>query len=82
MSPTIVLISFTIILLALFVHKIARRVGDKSQLGINLKKVHCPVCKYEMPAIRKPKNFRQAMWGGWTCPNCTAEVDKWGKVII
>jgi hypothetical protein len=31
--------------------------------------------------IRKPKNRRQALWGGWTCEACGLEYDKWGRTV-
>jgi predicted amidophosphoribosyltransferase len=41
----------------------------------------CPVCRTPLPAIRRPKNRRQALWGGWTCPGCGAELDRSLNVI-
>jgi hypothetical protein len=29
--------------------------------------------------LRKPSNLRQALWGGWTCPHCRGEFDRWGR---
>jgi transposase-like protein len=54
---------------------------DKSDMGINLKRVYCPGCGTKQPFIRKPKNSRQAMYGGYTCPKCNTEMDKYGDVI-
>lgn len=39
----------------------------------------CDVCGTPMPVVRKPANLRQALWGGWTCPNCHSEFDRWGR---
>jgi predicted RNA-binding Zn-ribbon protein involved in translation (DUF1610 family) len=39
----------------------------------------CPKCGTAMPTIRKPTSMRQALWGGWTCPNCGATLDKYGR---
>jgi transposase len=25
--------------------------------------------------------LKQALWGGWTCPNCGCEVDRQGNAI-
>ena len=50
--------------------------------GINTDIVICPRCKLALPRVRKPKNLKQVLWGGWTCKNCSCEVDKWGKEII
>lgn len=49
--------------------------------GINLRKVFCPKCREPMPRIRRPKNERQRLWGGWTCPKCGCEMDKYGVDI-
>jgi hypothetical protein len=46
--------------------------------GINTGGVNCPRCSYPFPRIRRPRNERQRLWGGWTCPRCATEVDKWG----
>jgi len=54
---------------------------NKSKWGINLKRVHCPVCQTKQPIVRIPKNGSQALWGGTTCPNCHANLDKYGNVI-
>lgn len=40
---------------------------------------HCDVCGTPMPVVRKPANWRQALWGGWTCPGCHSEFDRWGR---
>lgn len=42
---------------------------------------HCPDCGVKMPTTRKPANKRQALWGGWTCPNCGCELDRKGKKV-
>lgn len=49
--------------------------------GINLKPGPCLQCGTPMPRIRKPANWRQAMWGGWTCTECGLELDKWGRPV-
>lgn len=41
----------------------------------------CPSCGAKLPAVRRPSNLRQAMWGGWTCSQCHAEVDRRGQLI-
>lgn len=50
-------------------------------MGINLKPVHCPKCDLRQPQERRPLNRRQALWGGWTCPACKTEMDKYGRAI-
>ena len=49
--------------------------------GINVNPVNCPRCNQLMPVIRIPANRRQLLWGGWTCPNCGCEMDKYGKSV-
>lgn len=34
-----------------------------------------------MPVVRKPANWKQALWGGWTCPRCGSEYDRWGRKV-
>lgn len=55
---------------------------SKAQSRWGLGKVfggNCPRCGTAMPAIRKPASMQQVLWGGWTCPSCGAEVDKYGR---
>ena len=42
---------------------------------------HCPNCDYKLPRFRSPRSGKQTMQGGWTCPNCGAEVDRSGNLI-
>ena len=53
----------------------------KSKWGVNLTPPQCPRCHTAMPAFRVPKSLKQTLWGGWTCPNCACEIDKWGREI-
>ena len=53
----------------------------KNRWGINLSSPPCPRCKAAVPKARVPDSFRQALWGGWTCSACGAEIDKWGRQI-
>ncbi|MBI1307227.1 MAG: hypothetical protein GC181_11545 [Bacteroidetes bacterium] len=55
---------------------------QNSKWGLNLKVVMCPKCGKEQPRVRRPKNLRQALWGGYTCESCGTEMDKFGKEII
>jgi len=74
----IMILVLFIILVFIFYYMLFRK---KSKFGINPKRMICPNCKKPLPLIRKPKNMRQALWGGSTCPHCGTEVDKWGKEI-
>ena len=42
---------------------------------------HCKNCGQEQKYIRIPKNWRQLLWGGYTCPKCNAELDTEGNVL-
>lgn len=55
--------------------------SKNSKMGINLLGVYCPKCGLKQPMIRKPKNERQALYGGHTCKNCGTEMDKYGQKI-
>jgi len=56
-------------------------VRGKGRWGINPGPAKCPACGTAAPTFRKPKNFRQSMWGGWTCASCGLELDKWATPI-
>jgi hypothetical protein len=77
---------FAVIVLALAMLMATLAVGAvwprKGKWGINLSKVFCPKCAEPMPMIRKPKNERQALWGGWTCRKCGCEMDKYGVELL
>lgn len=49
--------------------------------NVNLKPTNCPECGEVQPKVRKPKNFREALWGGNTCNNCGCEMDRFGKKL-
>jgi hypothetical protein len=53
----------------------------KNRWGMNFNPVSCPRCKTELPSVRKPRTRNQALWGGWTCPSCGTEIDKWGREV-
>jgi hypothetical protein len=53
----------------------------RTRWGINVYRVKCPRCGTLAPLVRKPASAGQALWGGFTCPNCGCEVDKWGREI-
>ena len=41
----------------------------------------CPDCGIRLPMVRKPANWRQALWGGATCPRCGCEIDRFGRKV-
>lgn len=53
----------------------------KNRWGVNLSRVECPNCGTEMSRMRMPASGNQALWGGYTCPRCKCEMDKWGRRI-
>ena len=53
----------------------------KSKMGININPSQCPRCQTAMPSVRATKSLNQALWGGWSCPNCGCELDKWGREV-
>lgn len=53
----------------------------KNRWGINLERVQCPSCSTQLPQLRAPTSVQQALWGGYTCPKCGTQVDKWGRKI-
>ena len=42
---------------------------------------NCPHCDLQQPKWRKPSSLRQTLLGGWTCSNCSTEMDRNGKAI-
>lgn len=50
-------------------------------IGLMQTPKECPDCGEPVPAVRKPANSREAMWGGWTCPECGCEIDRKGRRI-
>jgi hypothetical protein len=51
----------------------------KNRWGINVRRVQCPNCAAVMGRVRMPASGREAIWGGYTCPTCKSELDKWGR---
>jgi hypothetical protein len=58
---------------------IARQTREKGRWGIDLTRKACPRCGHALPMIRKPASTEEALWGGWTCANCGARLDKYGR---
>jgi hypothetical protein len=60
--------------------KFLRR-GDKRGINVQalVNPIKCPRCAQALPRARVPRSFNEILWGGWTCPNCGAKIDKWGK---
>jgi len=81
----IAVIAFSIMLFSVLgvgaVLVIRDMIRQRGNWGINLKPGPCRQCGTPSPIIRKPANWRQAMWGGWTCAECGLELDKWGQPV-
>ena len=43
--------------------------------------IHCPRCSIKMPKVRQSKSIQQMMSGGWNCPKCECEMDKFGNEV-
>ncbi len=78
-NNTIALLVITFIIIA-GVLVLYLGIKKKNQFGINISPLQCPKCGQQAPSIRKPKNIGQALWGGFTCNKCGAEIDKWGAL--
>jgi uncharacterized protein YggT (Ycf19 family) len=74
----IIVLVLCVLLIFIFFYILWR---NKNKWGVNPKRITCPHCNKPLPFIRKPKNMRQAFWGGSTCPYCGTEVDKWGREV-
>ena len=70
-----------LVLLAVGVVLVIHGTLVKNRWGINLRQVQCPNCATVMGRVRMPASGSQAMWGGYTCPTCNCELDKWGRLI-
>ncbi len=55
-------------------------IKKKNKFGVNTSSIKCPQCDLKAPSVRKPKNISEALWGGFTCEKCGAEIDKWGRL--
>ncbi len=51
----------------------------QGRFGIGKLRAKCPRCATPLNAVRKPSSMDEALWGGWTCPNCGCKVDRYGK---
>ena len=40
----------------------------------------CPKCNMVQPQLRKPADLHETLWGGWTCGNCGAKMNRRGKL--
>ena len=61
--------------------KVAYDTLHRGRWGIPLGPVACSRCGTRQPVLRTPRSARQALWGGYTCATCGAELDTWGRVL-
>jgi hypothetical protein len=69
------------VVLAILVALVIYGTIAKNKWGINLRPVSCPNCGTPVPRTRTPNSSRQALWGGYACPKCGCEMDKWGRPL-
>jgi len=75
-------LALPVVAVVLVVVLLVRGTAQKTKWGVNLSPPSaCPGCGHPLPAVRMPRNARQAVWGGWTCERCGVELDKWGRPI-
>jgi hypothetical protein len=53
----------------------------KNRWGVNFDQINCPRCQLPVPKTRKPKSWREMLWGGAICDQCGCPIDKWGNSI-
>ena len=67
-----------VLLFFVIARKKGMKIGQGRRMGMDLSGDHkCPNCGANLPTVRRPRNLRQALWGGWTCETCGKEFDKW-----
>ena len=78
LEPVLMIVSLAVIL-GVIIH--GTRKQTKWGINLKVKDMCCPRCGEKMPflGIRKPTSLQQSFWGGWTCPKCGCEIDKWGR---
>ena len=74
----LVILLIVVVLAAAFVFFRAQT-RAQGRWGITLSRRSCPRCGTPLPMIRKPATRGEALWGGWTCPQCRCQVDKYGR---
>jgi hypothetical protein len=81
LSVLVILVGLTVagLLLTGAVLIIRDTIRKRGRWGIPLEAVSCARCGDPVPLVRMPASVRQALWGGWTCPRCGLENDKWGR---
>ncbi|MGH9820487.1 MAG: hypothetical protein ACRD43_09995, partial [Pyrinomonadaceae bacterium] len=73
-----ILIGPVIVFLAFMAFDTFKRRGE---FGVNLRLATCSKCGTYLPFRRVASSIRQTLFGGWNCPTCGTELDKWGKEL-
>ena len=50
-------------------------------LGLLMPRRSCPSCNTTLPRFRKPSSGREAIFGGLSCPSCSAKIARNGKLL-
>lgn len=50
-------------------------------VGLLMPRQKCVKCGATSPKFRQPASWRQALFGGWTCPECGCEMDRRGRRV-
>jgi hypothetical protein len=56
-------------------------IRGRGNWNLNAKPAFCPLCGEPAPFARVPKNWRQCLWGSFTCANCGLEYFKSGRAV-
>ena len=75
---TVILVVVVLVAAFVFIRAQAKAQG---RWGISALRTSCPRCGTRLPMIRKPATREEALWGGWTCPQCGCQVDKYGREL-
>lgn len=52
-----------------------------SLTGASWALITCPRCGARVPMAQWARSINQVLRGGWTCPACGFQVDRWGRPI-
>ena len=80
-APFLVSVAVGAIIMGLMMWGLHRLRYKGGRMSVNFDEVRCPSCQVTLPRLRRPANGRQALWGGWSCPDCGCEVNKMGEVV-
>jgi hypothetical protein len=49
-------------------------------VALVMPQMRCSECQTPLPKFGR-KHARPGLWGGWICPNCKSELNRWGKKV-